>query len=213
MGDRAVLVEVASLDEVLALHAALAGSRPAGVVDLVPAARTVLVRVEPRVLSLAAARAWIERTSRATDAVAPARAGLAVVELDVVYDGPDLDETADLLGLTPDALAAQHAAAEWTVAFTGFAPGFGYLVSADWPHDVPRLDSPRTRVPAGAIGLAAGFTGAYPRETPGRLAPHRRDLCTALRSGCRLPGSPGAGSAGGLPAGARPGRRVLSVGR
>ncbi len=53
------------------------------------------------------------------------------------------------------------------MAFTGFAPGFGYLVSPDWPHDVPRLDSPRTRVPAGAIGLAAGFTGAYPRETPG----------------------------------------------
>jgi biotin-dependent carboxylase-like uncharacterized protein len=53
------------------------------------------------------------------------------------------------------------------VAFTGFAPGFGYLVSPDWPYDVPRLASPRTRVPAGAVGLAAGFTGAYPRETPG----------------------------------------------
>lgn len=167
MGDRGVLVEVASLDEVLALHGALAASRPPGVVDLVPAARTVLVRVEPRVISLAAARAWIEKTARATDAVAPAPSDLAPVELDVVYDGLDLDETAELLGVTPGGLAAQHAAAVWTVAFTGFAPGFGYLVSADWPHDVPRLDSPRTRVPAGAIGLAAAFTGAYPRETPG----------------------------------------------
>ena len=119
MGDRAMLAEVASLDDVLALHAALAASRPAGVVDLVPAARTVLVRIEPRVLSLAAARAWIDRASQATDAVAPARADPPVVELDVVYDGPDLDETAALLGLTPAELAEQHAAAEWTVAFTG----------------------------------------------------------------------------------------------
>jgi len=167
MGERAVLVEVGSLDEVLALHAALAASRPSGVIDLVPAARTVLVRVDPRLLPLAAARAWIDRTSQATDAVAPARSGHAVVVLDVVYDGPDLEETATLLGLTAAGLAEQHAAAEWTVAFSGFAPGFAYLVSTDWPHDVPRLDSPRTRVPAGAVGLAAGFTGAYPRETPG----------------------------------------------
>ena len=62
---------------------------------------------------------------------------------------------------------AQHAAARWSVAFTGFAPGFGYLTSADWPYDVPRLDVPRTRVPKGSVGLAAAFTGAYPRETPG----------------------------------------------
>ena len=69
--------------------------------------------------------------------------------------------------MSPEALVAQHAAARWSVAFTGFAPGFGYLVSADWPYDVPRLEAPRTRVPEGAVGLAAGFTGAYPRETPG----------------------------------------------
>ncbi len=87
--------------------------------------------------------------------------------LDVVYDGPDLADTAALLGVSPEALVAQHAAARWSVAFTGFAPGFGYLTSADWPYDVPRLEVPRTRVPEGSVGLAAGFTGAYPRETPG----------------------------------------------
>ena len=53
------------------------------------------------------------------------------------------------------------------MAFTGFAPGFGYLIGGAWPFDVPRLESPRARVPAGAVGLAAGYTGAYPRETPG----------------------------------------------
>lgn len=164
-GDRAVLAEVGGVDEVLALHAALSASRPDGVIDLVPAARTVLVRVDPRRLSPRAARVWIERTT--TDAAAPAPAEGAVVDLEVVYDGPDLAETATLVGVAAAELVRRHLAAAWTVAFTGFAPGFGYLVSPDWPYDVPRLEFPRTRVPAGAVGLAAGFTGAYPRETPG----------------------------------------------
>lgn len=164
IGERAVLAEVDSLEEVLALHARLEASRPEGVIDLVPAARTVLVRVDPRVLTLAAARSWIER---APDAAASVTALPRVVELDATYDGADLDATAALLGLSTDDLVRRHSEAEWTVAFTGFAPGFGYLVSEDWPFDVPRLETPRTRVPPGAVGLAAGFTGAYPRDTPG----------------------------------------------
>ena len=153
MGERALLLEVASLEEVLAVHAALAASRPDGVVDLVPAARTVLVRVDPRVLAVPAARSWA--TAAAAHAVPAAAADQPVVELDIVYDGADLTETADLLGVTADELVRRHAAAEWTVAFTGFAPGFGYLISPDWPFDVPRLPSPRTRVPAGAPGQAS----------------------------------------------------------
>ncbi len=163
-GDRGLLIEVDTLDEVLALAEALRATRPDGVVDLVPAARTVLVHVDPRRLSLAAARAWIAQTGDAPHVTRPPG---AVVEVPIVYDGPDLDDLADSLGVTPHALATQHSACEWTVAFTGFAPGFAYLVSPDWPHDIPRRASPRTRVPAGAVGLAGAFAGAYPRETPG----------------------------------------------
>lgn len=165
MGDRAILVQTESLDEVLALHGRLEASRPRGVIDLVPAARTVLVRVDPAVLSLTTARAWVVRAG-ADAASAPAREA-RVVDLEVTYDGADLADTAALLGMTPDELVRRHSSVEWTVAFTGFAPGFGYLVSPDWDVDVPRLETPRTRVPRGAVGLAAGFTGAYPRETPG----------------------------------------------
>lgn len=164
MGRRALLAEVATLDDVLSLHAALVAEPPPGVVDLVPAARTVLVTVDER-LALAAARAWIERT--AASATVSARADGPLVDVRVRYDGADLAATAELLGLSPEALAARHRAASWRVAFTGFAPGFAYLVADDWPFDVPRLPSPRTRVPAGAVGLAGGFSGAYPRETPG----------------------------------------------
>ncbi len=164
MGDRAILLEVDTLDEVIALHARLEASRVDGIVDLVPAARTVLVRVDPRVLPLAGARAWAQAQSGGD---AAQRAPGSLVELDIAYDGPDLVETAEILGLTVDELVRRHSTADWTVAFTGFAPGFGYLVSDDWLFDVPRLPAPRTRVPQGAVGLAAGFTGAYPRETPG----------------------------------------------
>lgn len=165
MGERAFLLEVDALEEVLALHAALAERRPDGVVDLVPAARTVLVRIDPRVLALPAARTWA--LAAAAEAAPRGPSATREVELDVVYDGPDLADTARLLGVSADELVRAHAAARWQVAFTGFAPGFGYLVSDDWPFDVPRLDTPRTRVPTGAVGLAGAFTGAYPRDTPG----------------------------------------------
>ena len=63
-GDRALLVELDSLDDVLALHAELRHGRPSGVVDLVPAARTVLVTVDPEQLSLSEARCWVDRAAR-----------------------------------------------------------------------------------------------------------------------------------------------------
>lgn len=165
LGERAILVEVGSLAEVLELHRRLASDMPAGVVDLVPAARTVLVTVDPARFPVSRARGWV--TDVAVAAAPPSAPTTRHVELDVRYDGADLADTAALLGLTSDELVHRHAAATWTVAFTGFAPGFGYLISEDWSFDVPRLATPRTRVPAGAVGLAAGFTGAYPRETPG----------------------------------------------
>ena len=168
MGERALLIEAPGLSEVLDLHAALVAASPDGVVDVVPAARTVLVHVDPAILSLASARAWIDRALTGDVRRIPSeRVEAQAVELAVRYDGADLADTAAVLGISPDELARRHAAATWSVAFTGFAPGFGYLVSDAWSFDVPRLESPRTRVPAGSVGLAAGFTGAYPRDTPG----------------------------------------------
>ena len=164
-GDRALLAETEP-GEALALHAALAASRPDGVIDLVPGARTVLVSVDPRALPVSAARTWIERTAAAPVPDA-ATAGERMVELDIIYDGPDLADTAALLGISVAALVARHRDTTWTVAFTGFAPGFGYLVGEGWDFDVPRLADPRTRVPAGAVGLAGTYCGAYPRATPG----------------------------------------------
>ena len=165
-GEAALLVECDSLDEVLALHDALAASAPVGLVELVPAARTILVAVDPAVLPLESAATWVRRIPvEAGPRSADARP--EVVTIPVVYDGDDLEATAALLEVSTEELIARHTTAQWRVAFVGFAPGFGYLVSDDWPFEVPRLAAPRTSVPAGAVAVAGAFSGAYPRQSPG----------------------------------------------
>ncbi|QNE37040.1 5-oxoprolinase subunit PxpB [Leifsonia shinshuensis] len=162
-GDSALLVEFGSLDAVLGMLPALQRTRPPGVVDLVPAARTIAVLLDPHVLSPASARGWIERT-----APEPAEAAdEEVVDIPVRYDGDDLAEVAALLGIAPAEVVERHTASRWRVAFGGFAPGFAYLVT---DHDglvVPRRATPRTSVPAGSVGLAGAFSGVYPRSSPG----------------------------------------------
>jgi KipI family sensor histidine kinase inhibitor len=161
--DDAVLVELADLDETLALVASLDARPIAGVVDLVPGARTLLVMFRPSAVS--AAELAADLRSRPLDSVGSVDAPLRTVP--VRYDGEDLSEVAGLLGLTPDEVVRRHTAAEYTVAFVGFAPGFAYLTGGDPLLDVPRRSSPRTRIPAGSVALAGTYSGVYPRESPG----------------------------------------------
>jgi KipI family sensor histidine kinase inhibitor len=162
-GSTALLVELDTLDDVLGLYAALSEAPPEGVVDVVPAARTVLLVTDPRRTTLAAVADAVRRT--------PPRPGGQTagdtVELPVHYDGADLDDLARLLELTTDEVVARHTGAEWTVAFCGFAPGFGYLTQHGTAWDVPRRATPRTKVPPGSVALAGEFSGVYPRESPG----------------------------------------------
>jgi KipI family sensor histidine kinase inhibitor len=162
-GREAVLAEVDDLDAALALYAALRAARLPGVTDLVPAARTVLIKLDPAVTSPAEVR---EATAALTPR-GPGRTDAGEVEIPVVYDGPDLAEVAGHLGVTPAEVVARHTGARWTVAFVGFAPGFGYLTGTDETLDVPRRAAPRTRIPAGSVGLAGRFSGVYPHDSPG----------------------------------------------
>ncbi len=162
-GSTAFLVELDDLDEVLALYAALADDLPHGVVDLVPAARTVLVVIDPSAASLSAVADMVRRTSPRED-----RSGAGeLVEVPVNYDGDDIAQAAELLGWDAAELVRRHGADDWTVAFCGFAPGFGYLTSKSWGQEVPRRSSPRKAVPPGSVALAGEFSGVYPRQSPG----------------------------------------------
>lgn len=162
VGDRALLAEFDGLDATLAHYRAMVAERHPAVTELVPAARTVLVRFEgvrPDVIA-----AWMRAT---TPSPADRTTPVDVVEIPVRYDGPDLDEVAVLTGLGIDGVIDAHTGQTWTVAFVGFSPGFGYLVGEDARLHVPRRSSPRTTVPAGAVGLAGEFSGVYPRSSPG----------------------------------------------
>lgn len=162
-GDAAVLVEVADLDTVLGLYAALAAAPPPGVVDLIPAARTLMLVLDPGTADPAAVASAVRATRPGT----ASRGESEVVEIPVVYDGEDLADVAALTGLGVDEIIAAHTGTPWIVAFGGFMPGFGYLVGGDPRLHVPRRATPRVRVPAGAVGLAGEFSGVYPLESPG----------------------------------------------
>ncbi|MDQ2748781.1 MAG: 5-oxoprolinase subunit PxpB [Pseudonocardiales bacterium] len=160
-GDRAVLVEVADPTVLLGLSET-ANDTP-GVLETVPAARTLLVRFDPHVTSAAAIGAVLD-AHRAHPARTPAR---RPIELRVHYDGADLTRVADEIGISVEELIGRHTAAEYTVAFCGFAPGFAYLSGLHPSLHVGRLAEPRTEVPTGSVGVAGEFTGVYPRSSPG----------------------------------------------
>ncbi|SFB98095.1 sensor histidine kinase inhibitor, KipI family [Polaromonas sp. OV174] len=159
----ALLVELADLDQTLALLASLQREPLPGVEELVPAARTIFVRFRPSATSAAAlvqnivGRDISQRSERSS----------TLVDIPVQYDGEDLAEVAQILGITPEEVVRRHTGSEYTVAFTGFAPGFAYLSGGHPSLNVPRRSTPRTRIPAGAVGLAGAFSGVYPQASPG----------------------------------------------
>jgi KipI family sensor histidine kinase inhibitor len=168
-GDQALLLQFDSTAEVLAWHDVLRDADVLGVVDIVPASETVLVKLDgPRYQGIV--RQHLSKLRLAPEALAEATApgdGHADVVIDVVYDGEDLDEVAELTGMTAREVVAAHTGTPWRVGFTGFAPGFGYLIGGDERLHVPRRSEPRTKVPVGSVGLAGEFSGVYPRQSPG----------------------------------------------
>jgi KipI family sensor histidine kinase inhibitor len=164
-GDRAILAEFDDLEETMGAFRAFDAARLPGVFELVPAARTVLVRIDPSRLSLRGAEDWVRSVPRRKE---NPDAGPHVT-IPVRYDGPDLAATAELLGMTAAELVSRHSLAEWRCAFIGFAPGFAYLAGTvpGGGLDVPRRATSRDAVPAGSVGLAGEFTGIYPRSSPG----------------------------------------------
>jgi KipI family sensor histidine kinase inhibitor len=163
-GDRALLLELAQGDDVLAVRDAVAALGVAGIGGLVPAARTLLVQFDPAVVNADRLRALLANLpSRPRSGTTPE----PLVTLPVAYDGADLAEVARIVRASVHDVIAWHSAPIYTVAFCGFSPGFGYLRGLDERLHVPRLASPRTRVPAGSVAIAAEYTGIYPRPSPG----------------------------------------------
>jgi KipI family sensor histidine kinase inhibitor len=166
-----VLIELDDLEAVLRLAAAVEEERSSqgdrggfgGVIDVVAGARTLLLRCHPGGEYLPRAISRLHSLDVPHGVPQPTQE----VTISVVYDGADLDDVAELTGLSRDDVVSRHQETEWRVAFTGFAPGFAYLVGGDGSLHVPRRNEPRTSVPAGAVGLAGEFSGIYPTSSPG----------------------------------------------
>lgn len=211
-GEAALLLDCADLAEAMGVAGLVERLHPEAV-DVVAGARTVLVTArdasalpalrrgleellagdpraeqpqaeypgaeQPQAERPGAGRAGVERAG-----VAGSDGEVRKVVLDVRYDGPDLADVADLVGVSTETFVRQHTSITWRAAFGGFAPGFFYLVDEreliDDGHDprghggvagplpsVPRLGSPRPRVPAGSVGMADRFCAVYPGASPG----------------------------------------------
>ncbi len=215
-GDAALLVEAGP--QAGALAAAVRAARLPGVTDVVTGAVTVLLVTEPGrdLVALAKAVGGLDVPDQ------PPPAGELVVP--VVYDGPDLAEVARLAGLTEEQVTERHAASEYTVGWLGFSPGFGYLTGLDPALHVPRLATPRTRVPAGSVAIAGPLAAVYPTASPGgwrligrtsvRLWDTGREPPAVFSAGQRvtfrpvseLPPADFPAGAGGARRGRRPGR-------
>lgn len=159
---RSFMVELPDLEQTLALLDSLKAEPLAGIEELIPAARTLLVHFCPHTASASAlAHAIARRELSATTLQSGPE-----VRVPVRYCGEDLPEVAEHLGISIEETIRRHTEHVWQVAFTGFAPGFAYMVSQAGIN-VPRRSTPRTRIPSGAVALAGEFSGIYPRESPG----------------------------------------------
>jgi KipI family sensor histidine kinase inhibitor len=162
-GQDGLLVECEDLATTLILHNRLQQQPLDGVRELVVGARTLLLSFDARVAVWAELAEKISRIDLSANATSLGE----MVNIPVAYDGEDLADVAQHLGWTVDELIRRHTAATYTVAFTGFAPGFAYMTCDDPAFDVPRRTTPRPRIPAGSVAIGGKFGGVYPSDSPG----------------------------------------------
>jgi len=172
-GDTALVVEFGERvdrgvsERVLALAARLAAAELAGVVELVPTFRSLMVHYDPLRTAAATLQQAIEGLlADAAIATAPRR----LWRVPVCYAAelaPDLDEVARATGLAAAEVVRLHAERRYHVYMVGFVPGFPYMGDLAPPLVLPRRADPRIRVPPGAVAIATELTAIYPLESPG----------------------------------------------
>ncbi len=158
-----ILIELDDLAQTLALMASLQSDPIGAIEEIVPAARTLMLRLNPAIVDRS--KILQEIANRRLDRVVE-RAGRRI-EIPVSYNGEDLEEVARIVGITPEEVVRRHTGTDYVVAFTGFAPGFAYLSGGDPSLNVPRRGTPRPSLPAGSVALAGGFSAVYPQASPG----------------------------------------------
>lgn len=162
-GQYSLLVCLTDIDSVLELHAKLETDPLPQQVEVLPASETVLVTFASCVAASSARRKLLK--FRFThDSMKPSG---ALLQVPVLYEGADLDYLADLLGYSRHFIVQAHTAQIWTAAFTGFTPGFAYLVGENSILDVPQRETPHANVAEGSVAVGGGYSAVYPRQSSG----------------------------------------------
>ena len=174
VGDSALLIELDQKitpeinAQVHALDLQMQGELLNSVLELVPGYSSILVRYDPLVSKFSEIEGWVWECLASSSGEMVQSSGEIVIP--VQYggeDGPDLDFVAKYHHLAPEEVVRRHTDQIYRVGMMGFTPGFAYLMGLDPTIETPRLDTPRTKVPAGSVGIAGAQTGVYPLESPG----------------------------------------------
>lgn len=174
VGDRGVLVEYGSVisqdinRKVRSIAMALNYEMPAGIVEVIPTYRSLLIIYDPLTITL-------ERLERELESIDNRLDGLDIplpqtVEIPVLYGGefgPDMEFVAQTHNLTVDDVVRIHSGAIYQIYMIGFTPGFPFLGGLPEELHTPRMETPRSLVPAGSVGIANNQTGMYPIDSPG----------------------------------------------
>ena len=135
-----------------------------GVVDVVPAYRTVAVLADPDLADLDA----LESRLRSIRPRKGSRLESRLQTIPVLYDGEDLAEVASQVAMSVEQVVEMHSRSTYQVFAIGFQPGFPYAGYLDPAFNaIQRRSRPRLKVPAGSVAIAARQTGIYPTELPG----------------------------------------------
>ncbi|AKM18800.1 5-oxoprolinase subunit PxpB [Geobacillus stearothermophilus] len=142
--------------------------RKEGVNEIVPAFSSLTVYYDPLAIGYADVCRWLREKVESSGQTERPLARTVVIP--VCYGGefgPDLPEVARFHGISEDEVVTLHSAGRYRVYMIGFSPGFAYLGGLSPRLSTPRRAVPRTKVPAGSVGIAGGQTGVYPLATPG----------------------------------------------
>jgi KipI family sensor histidine kinase inhibitor len=173
-GDRAIFVEFGDAihpelnRRVRHLMLAIAREKIPGVIETVPTYRSLLVYFEPLEISARKLKDTLRRLAHSAGEMELAKPRL--IEIPTAYGGeygPDLEFVAAHNNLTPEEVIELHTSANYLIYMIGFMPGFPYLGGMSLKIAAPRLETPRTKIPAGSVGIAGTQTGIYPMESPG----------------------------------------------
>ena len=174
VGDAGVLavlgdaIDAKTLASVWSLLGVLKAALGDSVLDIVPAYSSVLVRFNPSATQLATVMAVVRGAMEVAGQTLDTASRR--IEVGVCFSAEcalDINEVAERTGLAPDRIVEEFCGSTYRVAFLGFTAGFPYMIGLSGRLDLPRLPSPRVRVPAGSVGFAAGQCGIYPRQSPG----------------------------------------------